>query len=554
MPHALVALPDVYDSVIRRIVQSATEQLNTIMRLPSDTRIYIPGRSEAIPLNGGIFTQPYDPGVYYPNSTKMIVSFSEDPTDDYTIQSLNHMKESFPIILDETRDIRIHPVHRMYSMTMTIEYHSDSKATSQKWLDEMRTRIMKGRSEFYLNLEYYYALPTNLLNLLMHVHEKMESSAAPTGLTFEDWLDNQLMIPIKHVANQIQEHKTITFPERQSEVLGWFDFESSPETPEAEEAGMYQTSIGFTFHYQRPMQLFVDYPFLIHNKPIAKKYRDRKTMMTFREEFIRRVSRTKGALDDMLAYMVNNRIPYVQYPENDDWVPNETEEPNRTLILYTGLVMVDPDDPRQIMNLSNLGDMQFTSKFLEYFSHAGNELFVHHGTPFDFRLYENRKRKYIDLELVNGTEVRSLEDLDITKYYHIQIGIKRCWTMLDRKNREALRRYPQVLYWLLRALNVWIGTNMTNAGNYISRVDDPATKWTYEDFKQTLLGQGQPRSADPKWLGEGYETNNDLDGLVRKKDFDHALDALARKECMLDPQNEPAFLNVLFLEILAAKQ
>lgn len=483
MPHALVTLPDVYESVTRRVAVTAVEQLSRVMRLPADTNVYLPGNTESVPMNGGSFNECWDPGVKYPAEAKLAIRYNESINEDNTLTATVNKPQQMPWFLDEARDIVIRPVYRYVALDITIEYTAPNITVAQRWVDEMRSRISMGRAELYQDLEYHYAIPDPVMALLTHLHDTKESSQSPTGEDFDTWFDTHRLTPVKTATTLAGTSPTRVIPEHQYEVLGWFDFTASPPTPEKDghDSGSYTSTINYRLHYNRPVQMYCRYPILVHNNPVAEEFRAR---VPFTPPYAhdRKVSSRKGNFDEMMRLMDFKGVPYIHEPPSDDWVP--PTQPKDRLTFFTGLLVISPDDPHTLMNLANLGDMTFSPFFLEYFYTQGDKIFDPDRSIFEFRLYENNGLLTTRQLSLTGVTVTSIKALDPTKFYHLQISLKRNWLTLTSDAVECLRRYPTVVYWSLRALGIMLGSNKSPE-------------------KRKLLGDSRPRPPSPECPGEG---------------------------------------------------
>lgn len=471
MPKILIPLPDVYETVTRRVAVAVTSQLARTMRLGPDTRVYLPGQVDTVPMNGGTFGDCCDTGVRYPAEARMIVRFTEELDEAHTLTTKINTPEQRPLFYDTDRGIVFRPTYRYVNLQASFEYTAPSIVVVQRWLDEMRARISMLRAELYQDLEYHYGIPKPAMMLLKHLYDTMEASEAPTGLSFDEYVNNHFLQPVKTATTLIGTESIPVVPEHQYEVLGWFDFTTTPSEPTRNENGTYTTSFTYTLHYNRPMQLFCEYPLLVHNRPIDLLYRPQEPYESF-QGVTRRVSTTKGAFDSLLDLMTVKRIPYIHHPDIDTWVPPKSHT-KRSLIFFTGLLQIRSANPRTLVNLFNLGDFTFTPFFLEYLYLEHNRAIDAVGGVFDIRLYENDRLRS-DIHITLDTTTMSLmsdRDLDLTKFYHIQIGIRRDWHKVDTDVIQGLRKFPVVAYSLLRAVGVYLGDGR------------------YEDLD--LLGQGR---------------------------------------------------------------
>lgn len=560
MPHALIPLPDVYESVTRRVAVDVTAQLARIMRLPGDIQVYLPGNMESVPMNGGSFGNCYDTGVKYPAETNLVVRFNEEIEEDTTLITGVNNTQHLPLFNDPVRDIVIRPVYRFVTLSVTLEYNAPNVTVATRWMDEMRSRVSMGRAELYQDLEYHYAIPRPVDILLKHLHETMEASSAPTGETYDEYFEKHRRLPTRIVDTLAGTSPTPVIVEHQHEVLGWFDFTSTPPTPEAQEQGNYKSTITYTLRYDRPTQMYCKYPMLIHNRAVGRDFRPQEPYGTYRR-FNRRVTKLKEGMDGFLAMMVENQIPYIQQPEVDDWIPS-TGSP-RTLTFFTGLIQLKSTDLRTLVDLSNLGQYTFTPYFLEYFYQMGDALFSN-DSVFEFRLYENHDRRVnVKLRFKAGSLVIETDrDLDITRYYHLQIGIVRNWLTLNRDVIDDLRRYPTVLDRTLGSLGVNLGgrdyATLDLVGHGHPRYPAPGLPGEGSLIGSPGTGGNWPWPwLDPEWgeiPWEGGEWESPYHtGTVKNKDFIGALHATADRAG--EPMNRVRVgpMTVLYTHILALK-
>ena len=153
------------------------------------------------------------------------------------------------------------------------------------------------------------------------------------------------------------------------------------------------------------------------------------------------------------------------------------------LTFFTGLIVLDCNDLKYIMDFKSLGRFTFNPYILEFFDTVGSEAFGEYGF-FDVRLYRNLDRMTVPLTMEPGTlKLMTTVDLDPRYVYHIQISLRGNWLTIPSFKWEGLRRYPHVFWQMCRFFGVCKG---------------------HEDFnKMELLGVGRDRTVDLKWPGEG---------------------------------------------------
>lgn len=485
MPQALAQLPNVYESVIRRVAKDSVDQLITTMRLPGETRVLMPGSAEAVPIQRGSFSDPRISSLNYPTDGRLLISFTEEVDEQTTLAQHYGPNEQLALFEDPVRSVRIYPMYRQVTMNLNMTYQAPSQAIAQRWLDEMRARASQMRAELVQKLHYHYAIPDGIMLLLYEVWQKIEASTAPLNVPFAEYLNTYLGRPTTTLDTISDSYPVRAVTESQDEVIGWFDFTGSPQAPEksGDESGSFTATVNYSFIYQRPTHCLVRWPLVIHNLPIAKKFQGSEPYETFRQRD-RRVSFLKGNLESFLKHLGPAGIPYVIHPETDDQLPIT---PDKTVLtFFSGLLAVSPEHPRRLFDISKVGAHTFVPYALEYCYQQRHTLFEKNRSPLVFRLYCNGELVSNNpLSFAEGTlQLQTERPLDITKMYHVQFGIVKNWRYLHDDTVQCLRRYPALTYLLLRALGIILG----GAG-------------CYEDLP--LLGENVPRPPSTQCPGQG---------------------------------------------------
>lgn len=557
MPKVRLPLPDVYESVTRRVAVDVTAQLARLMGLPEKTQVYLPGANESVPMNDAQFGSCCMPNLHYPGESKIVMRFSTEVDDSTTLVTPVKNNEQRPLFHDAVHGITVRPIYRYQAMICEIEYTSPNITQARRWLHDMRDAYSEGRGEQYLDLEYHYTLPKGLVFALKGLHDTQESSAWPTGEVFEAWILKFLREGTypKSVETLIGTDNQIAIPEHQYEVLGWFDFTTTPPEPvrDSSEVGSWTTTFSYRMQYAEPYQVFASWPITVNQKAVPKNLRLENPYDNYRDH-TRKVSRTKEAFDEFLHLQKHPIIPYVVYPNFDDWYPDGVSE--KDLTLFQGLLMLKKDNLRSLCDLANLGTVRFTPFFLEYFFHQKDRLLNSATSIFDFRLYRGDELvRDVKLSMApNSLTIQTDKDLDPTYFYHIHISLKRNWYRVDRKTLMCLRRYPTVLYWSLKALGV------TLAGVGLDQL--PMLAEGYQRLpSDECPGEGVTICrGDPNpllgWMEPG-EIVCDIvkdTGIVKEPDLDDALKDLDDKTDGFIDRNLIGPVTVLYAEILTFKK
>lgn len=485
MPSAVIVLPDVYETIIRSVSVSALSQIVQFMGLPGTTQAYFPGRAETVPMNDGRFGNCCESAnnVHFDPEERIEVSYEEIAEENFTLSTAVKSQENFPVFIDETRGIVIRPVRRFVDFRIDIRYQAPNVVIAQRWLDTMRMRYSQGVGDLTFALEYHYNIPTPMMALLKGLYDTMEGSAWPSGIEFKDWLNERFIQPTTEMVTVTGTHPQLTIYERQVDVVGHFDFINTPETPQAvsDKAGAYEVNFSYICRYDRPDHLYVEYPMIVHQCPIPSIFRPKFPLHHNYQQVDRKTTNLRGSLDHAFILAQQKGLTYIQYPDTDDFVaPDEYPE---QLTFFTGLLAMDCENLKEIMDFRSLGRFSFNPWFLEFFDTVGTEAFVE-GSFFSIRLYRNNSLYKIPLSMQPGTlKLMADRELDPRYVYHIQIAVNGNWLTIPRHRWMGIRRYPTVLWQLMRMFWACRGREPLN--------------------KLELVGAGAPRKPNLEWPGEG---------------------------------------------------
>lgn len=532
MPGAIIPLPDVYETIIRSVAVDAVRQIALNMSLPEATKVYLPGRSESVPMNDGQFGNccAGADSVYFDPEERITISYDEIADENFSLSTSIYNNDNFPIFVNSEQYIEIHPITRFVDFRIDIEYQAPNVVIAQRWLDNQRMRYSAGEAELTLALQYHYNIPKPLLALLKAMYDTMQKSNSPTDLTLEEWMCKYWTGPTTDMATLAGTHPSLSVYERAVDVVGWFDFYNTPETPEraSDGSGAYTVTFSFICRYARPTHLTVKYPLLMNNCIIPQTFMPEPVYQNY-QATNRKTTRLRASLEHQDALREQGRTPYIQHPDVDDWQPIFSYDDRLTF--FTGLLVMCKEDLTTLMSIEDLGRYSFSPYWLEYFKIEGARTFAKGGF-LEVRLYKNDRQINVPIIFDNATmTLKTLAPLDPTGYYHIQLSIITVFGMIKKDNWQRLRCFPTV-YWDIRML--FRGRQYVNES-----IDD-----------LDIIGTGRPR-PEP---GEG-STNYTLslddnqtvisEGYVKQEDIIKTME-----EQDLVSYRETAILTVLNLGIV----
>ena len=122
MPKALIPVAASYVSVTRRVSANVLQHLTELMGLPESTEVFLPGQTQAVPLNNAEFGICCKGDHTYPGDSRMVVTVVEEVAEDNALSESVMDKQEPPIFLDKVHNIEIYPVYRHVKLTANIEF------------------------------------------------------------------------------------------------------------------------------------------------------------------------------------------------------------------------------------------------------------------------------------------------------------------------------------------------------------------------------------------------------------------------------------------------
>lgn len=502
MPRSYADIPDAYTGIIRPVIYHVSRRILTELRLPADTKVFIPGENGYVPLPQSVIDECCSKETVFPQSTKLVLNFSEEPALQSALATATSTENTPPFFADTERDIYITPIRRQVKVTCTFEFTGQSIIETQRLTDFIKHRISMRWSDFPFDLQYSYLIPDNLILLLMSLHKTMEASSAPTGKSFGEYFEAYRASPSLKLTTMIGTAPRIAITEHQYEVMGAFDFNDAPPAAQrsGNENGSFVTSMSFSFYYSRPVQFLATWPLLVHNRVIDTPYRPNERYRAF-GAVTRKVSTFKAAMDSLNKLKDRLVPPYLNIPHIDDFSP-KTDDPSYQFLFQLMVAIEGKEENETLFNFNDLGKhFRIGSDLAEYINQLGTLAFSS-SAILHLELHENNRRVPFHFTVENGAVVCS-EKLDPTKYYHLRFGVRRNWKFVNESHINGLRRYPNLFKQLTQFLRIPTGSRKQS------------------DYQ--VNGYGHPRLPNPRFPGEGFGRGKDTAGTLTRKELERAI-------------------------------
>lgn len=415
-------IPEVHRSVTRPVTMDVIREVLEMTGLkPEKFRTKMLGYSDAVPVPGSTLDDKDDTT---PNrlstDEKLVLEVKEEDVEMNTTPV--RYPDQRPIFYDKDLKIIMKPVLSLTKTTVSVVITVPSRVRAHNWLMEIKRRIHQSQMTNYHTVDYHYPIPKPYVYYLVKMHEMRE---AVEGLNedFGQWLKRCMQLDWTVIAAQDGNERMIAIQEKQTNILGWYDFDFEPEKPEkdGDNAGGWTIRFDYTFHYQRPDSLVFTYPLVIHNQllPTEMIHKDNKE---HRATYPTYAGATQEAYDN-LAFRLNKQgytiASGIPEPTFDDWMP--ISEPRDHLQLARTLVTIDPTDPKWAISLDDFSaSFDFKPSILRYMKGVKNKLLTPYQAIFHVKLYRwEGEIGYPNVTIDENLKLATTFDMPLTDMWHV---------------------------------------------------------------------------------------------------------------------------------------
>lgn len=443
MPTFALEVPETHDSITRPVTTSIVRDLINYLGLPNNTSVKYTGSAGESAQSGSVLA---DRGEFtkFPFQNKVSVDLEETYLEEGVLNTAVLRRDNLPIFNDPQLMVSLRPVYTKTEATLSLRYRATSQVQAQKWRDTIRRRMTQGMQALLHEIIYHYPIPGVFHAVLSEIHDKRELVEGYNE-SFDEWLRKHYDTRMTVLSNLDGSRGIAVMPEKQIQVQGWLSFVTEPEAPEkATEGDTWVVGFDYTYQYDKPTAMVIDYPIVVHNQLLDDKFLDfEKAYNPYNVP--RRPSYT-GALNDTFSrinYNPEMAFEGVVVPDIDDWRPSK--ENKRLVPLFTSLVGVELEDPQQVVNMLDLGGTTFTQPVVNFFFRERRNLNIYLGCVFHVTVYRGNMALsdnsiYVDEDL----NVRTKVGLSARDVHHVRISMVTDLKNLSSKAQEALRRDPEV--------------------------------------------------------------------------------------------------------------
>lgn len=444
MPKVCLEVPEMVDNISRPVTMEIIRQVASHVGLPANTPIRYGGGTGTLPLPGSTLD---DRGAdnRLPGDNNITIEANEEYVEENALSVGVLRPEHIVVFSDNALNVYLKPVYQRIKTEVNVKYSASDRTSANAWLQTMKRRMSQEFDEVVHRVNYHYPIPLPFIVILCEIHRLRELTA---GYEEElgQWLRNCFSPKFTTITDQAGNNPLMVIRETQVAIQGWYDFNANPPKPEKDnESGPWSVSFTYTFHYDRPESMVMQYPLMIHNSVLDSRFRSDVKPAEL-DDVLSNPSLSLAALRDYTyeARMARAWMAYpgIPIPYFDDWMP-KYETPGTQQLLRI-MLQVDPDQPTDILNLGLLPGYSITPKALPYMRLYPGSLALPYESVFNISLH--RKDAFMDCNSVvvtNDLDVRYSSPLNLREPYHLVVSLLYDINQLSIAARRRLCRFGE---------------------------------------------------------------------------------------------------------------
>lgn len=423
MPRITLGLTTNYENITRPVAMSIARDVMRICDIDQKTPLYMPGEFDQINQPGTALGETQE--IRWSSNSRLVVVADDSIKNDAVLTGTEMENEQPPFLEDRRLGLSLRPIYVTSDLSLVFKYTCATRQEAIYWRDEMALKRKRNRTSISHEIEYDIPISDGTLGTLAHLYELRENIAG-YGESFPEWFKSTQCVPFHLIGTLDGRQDTLSMmvKQKQSSITGYFDFSDIPK--ERKTAGNSTWEIEFTYNlqYDRCTHLYFVYPMVVHQQHIGADFFDSTPRFSV-EELDKNGSIGIKALDTMNEWVNYYPAPTggLRVPYYDEWIPPKSSQPAYTVPIISWMIVLDPADPQDILDLSALPDMTFIQEIDTLFRQAPQKLTVRGQSPVLFTLYCNDIPMAQEvLTIDEHLRVRATRPLELRYSYHLRMS------------------------------------------------------------------------------------------------------------------------------------
>ncbi len=451
MPQFILEIPNCEETISNPIITSILTRIIRTYKWYEEFDFKFLNLSESIIVKGSELDLPKKDRSQQrlTTDTTVEVEISERYNEEMTsAQAIREKTQQNIFFCDKTK-VNMHPGYQQMIIDLSMKFRFSTRHQAENFRKRVRLASTKSVDGMLLEVRYNYTIPYQFIYLLKHIHELMENNHG-YGIDFGTWLRSSFTKNLTTLSNQAGGQSVLAIAEINTGVLVLVSSpDQVPGKEKDNEEDAYSVTLEFEVIYDRPDVMRMKIPHVVHNQPIDFKYLNRfKPLKTDQTQSRTHIS-TLDAIKAGAIPFGDNVLSGAVSPHFDDWLPPYFERSYPDALRC--LIGVDEDDRKNTLDLKDIADWDLSPATLGWLADTRDTIQKQNFNILWFRLWEWDKCQSLEiLELTEDLKLRTKEELDPRKNYHLTIGMCIEPDILDKSVWDKLKDHPDFLEeWIL---------------------------------------------------------------------------------------------------------
>lgn len=445
MPTFIQEVPELDACVRRPVIAKVIDDLFAQTNIdPNEVRVYQMGRSAVIPqLNSTI--DKTENAERLNTETRVEVTMSEEITN--TVNAPVLYPNAISVFRDAALNVSVVPTIVSTKTSINIRFVGGSRAEALNWRQAINRQVSQRVFNPIHTVNFYYPIPQEFMYALSKIHELRENVAGYNE-SFGDWLKANFINRFSVVTDSAGRNTQFVIREQQTNIIGYYDFgEDVVEVEKENDAGSYAAEFTYTFFHERPDNIVLTYPIVIHNQIVPAQIRDDRQVEDAHPTNYYLDNSSKAF--ESFAFGVNKQPRHPRFsgfpvPYFDEWYPSYRQRYYQNLLRVT--CQVSPNDVRWVTNIPDVNPYEISADIIEYMKRRPQAMTRHRDHLFHISLHRWDELFASDeLQVDENLKVTAPVDMDLRDMWHFNIDILNDLSMLSEEGLDDLCKSPDVL-------------------------------------------------------------------------------------------------------------
>lgn len=454
MPKVIKPILEADQSIVRPIaIALIQEVMIDRLGLSKDIPINFPGFTDTVSQPKGLISNPYEDN-RMPSTDKMTIEVTENMVEEWMPANVQDKPEHIPLFLNRDLETELRPIYASMEMRISIHYRAKGKTDAQRFYNLMKSKLPRREDTWLHKLNYSFSLPKAFLVILQEIHRLQELNEG-YGEDFDTFMTKWINPRYGNLTDQGGKNTLGVFSDTQARCMGFFDQQPMPTDGggRKDETDVWEIEIPYVLRYEKPSDVYMQYPIIIHNSILSTKFRN--------ESGFERVEDTQSCQTLSLGHLsafamgqntgkVAQNQPGRYFPLYDEFIPRNV--PQCTMRVFTALMQVSPPnspDPLLLMNVRDLEaegyGMVINERLREFMASEHQWITTPRESAVQISLYTGRLlMDGVNVEMDEDLNIRSTKPLSMRKYYHVRFSVITDLTYLSDAAKDRLKLWPDI--------------------------------------------------------------------------------------------------------------